>query len=226
MSCYDLYTNGDRDLCPDCINYLDLVPKSKPQSQMGILHYDCHGPTSLSEDDTSSVTTEDVVDEVEVEGQHCTHMSTNCVTDSIECHQRKKSKRYHSSCSVRGNIAAISVNPSETTNMDSANGAMMRNIMLEPSVELEFWKERLSELLDSLNSSEAEVSWCKVQLKLCQEKENHYVDALSKTTAQVEEERENVRDKEKKYEDALCKLRQKTALKYQRKISKLTSELQ
>ena len=71
--------------------------------------------------------------------------------------------------------------------------------MLEQSVELEFCKERLNELLQSLNSSEAEVSRCKVQLESFQEKEKNYEDALSKATALVEEERENLQNKEKKY---------------------------
>jgi hypothetical protein len=241
VTCYDLYSNGDRgrrDLCPNCINYLDLVPKTKPQSQMGIRHYGCHGPTFLLEDDTSvgttedtSVgTTEDIVDEVEVEvtpGQRCSHPSTNCVTDSTEDHQRKKLKRSHSSSSAHGSNATIPVTPAETSNTDSANGAMMRSgATLDQSVELEFCKERLSKLLSSLNNSEAEVSQYKVQLELYHKREDDYVDALRKATAQVEEERENAREKERKYEDALYQLRQKTALKYKRKIDKLTSELQ
>jgi hypothetical protein len=88
VSCFDLYSYGDRgrrDLCPNCINYLDLVPKTKPQSQMGIRNYGCHGPTSILEDDTSVATTEDIVDKVEVEvtpGQRCNHASTNGVTDN------------------------------------------------------------------------------------------------------------------------------------------------
>lgn len=239
VTCYDLYTNGDRgrrDMCPNCINYLDLVPKTKPQSQMGIRHYGCHGPTSLSEDDKSSVTAEDVVDDVEdnedvdddvtdssavevTPGQRYNRTLTNCVTDSIECQQRKKSKRNHSSSSEHGNFSA-------TTNLDSANGATIRNVTLEQSVELEFCKERLNELLQSLNSSEAEVSRCKAQLESFQEKEKNYEDALSKATALVEEERENLQNKEKKYEDALSKVRQKSALKHKRKVGKLTSELQ
>ncbi len=81
VTCYDLYSNGNRgrrDLCPNCISYLDLVPKTKPQSQMGIHHYGCHGPTSILDDDTSVGTTEDIVDEVEVEvtpGQRVRPMS-------------------------------------------------------------------------------------------------------------------------------------------------------
>jgi hypothetical protein len=88
VSCFDLYSYGDRgrrDLCPNYINYLDLVPKTKPQSQMGIRNYGCHGPTSILEDDTSVATTEDIVDKVEVEvtpGQRCNHASTNGVTDN------------------------------------------------------------------------------------------------------------------------------------------------
>ncbi len=109
-------------------------------------------------------------------------------------------------------IPSGSVNPSEATKMDSGNGAVLRNIMLEQSVELGFCKERLSELLQRLNSSEAEVSRYKAQLDLCREKENNYEDALSKATAQVDEKQENLRDREKKYEDALSKVRQKAAL--------------
>ncbi len=146
---------------------------------------------------------------------------TNCVKDSIECRQRKKLKCNHSSSSERENIDAIFVNPGETADMDSANGAIIRNVTFEQSVELEFCNERLSELLQSLNSSETEVSRCKAQLELCREKENNYEDLLSKVTAQVKEGQENLQDREKKYEDALSEIRQKAALKYQRKVSKL-----
>jgi hypothetical protein len=142
------------------------------------------------EDDTSVGTTEDIIDKVEVEvtpGQRCNFVSANCVTDSTVCHQRKKLKRNHSSSSAHGSIATISVTPAETSNTDSANGAMMRSgATLDQSVELEFCKERLSELLSSLNNREAKVSQYKVQLELCRKKEEDYVDALRKATAQVE----------------------------------------
>jgi hypothetical protein len=63
VSCYDLYINGDRekkDLCPHCINYLDLNPKSKPQCKMGVHFYWWHG-ISFSN-----------MDQLEEDSMHCT----------------------------------------------------------------------------------------------------------------------------------------------------------
>ena len=55
VSCYDLHSSGEykrKDMCHNCVNYLDLSPKLKPQCEMGRRHFWCQRP-DLNDTNTS-----------------------------------------------------------------------------------------------------------------------------------------------------------------------------
>jgi hypothetical protein len=96
-SCYDLYCKGDRgrnQLCPNCINYLDLNPKRKPQPEMGVRFYQCHGPkhynVNHSEVDSPHSPSVQAVQDTPKEAQ--SDVSFCCVTDSANGAIQKKRK--------------------------------------------------------------------------------------------------------------------------------------
>lgn len=90
VSCHDRLCNGElsrRDFSPHCINYLDLLPKTKPQREMGIRHYGCIGPQGgvLS---SSSTDDESLLDEKEEVTLH-RGVAGVCVTALAPRRQRK-----------------------------------------------------------------------------------------------------------------------------------------
>jgi hypothetical protein len=79
ISCYDLFVKGDckrKHMCPPCINYADLFPKPKPQHEIGIHFYGCHGQKNVSSMPSQCPPTI-------MKGTICNDPDAICVTDSF-----------------------------------------------------------------------------------------------------------------------------------------------
>jgi hypothetical protein len=84
VSCYDLFTRHGRkrkNLCRNCINYLDFNPKTKRQNEMGKRFYWCLGVSDATDADSSPHSSNDK-DSVDATDDCSLHSSNEKVSDT------------------------------------------------------------------------------------------------------------------------------------------------
>jgi hypothetical protein len=189
VSCHDRFCNGEllrKDLCPNCINYLDLLPKLKPQHEMGIRHYGCIGPQG---DISTTSSTDDESLSDEKEETLLNHNVGVCITASAPRRQR---------IVVDSNADGSPVMPSDLLGEGSSSAedspCTTKNNNAY-SVQVRLYRERLNAAVESQKAMQAELDLARAKLA----------------------------EKEKLYEGAMHKLREKRC--YKQKTDQLTEEL-
>jgi hypothetical protein len=146
VSCHDLYTSGDRerkDMCRNCINYLDFNPKLKPQHEMGRRHYMCSGPENVVCQESIPQESIEVANERD-EAKRAT--ITPASNDTVaHCNRNKRLRLF------------------QTPN--SAHGTPIGTSDVDQNVELNLLKAKFRALAEKLETKENELSACKSQLK-------------------------------------------------------------
>ena len=91
VSCHDEHSGGKRerkDMCRNCINYLDLHPKLKPQAKMGARYYRCLGRKNIPSDLSAGLQDESTEDDTISEPsfvdtpEHERNVVRHCITDT------------------------------------------------------------------------------------------------------------------------------------------------
>jgi len=189
ISCYDLFMNGDRerkDMCPPCINYADLVPKTKPQHKMGIRFYGCHGPQNLCvpKHNPQAIGKRRILKDDDV----------HCVIESVPLRPQKKAK----SCQLTPiTPAELILGDANSGNEDAA--VSTRKEIPAVSVELMICKERLKESLER-----------QMNILVEQEvKDKNFRSIVNELEAEVKELEDSAKLKEKVYDAKIKKLKKK-----------------
>jgi len=205
ISCYDLFVKGDRErkhMCLPCINYADLVPKTKPQHEMGIRFYGCHGPKNVSSLPSHFPT-------AIMNGTICNDSDAICVTDSFPRSPKKKAKSSNLSPILPAELVLGDVNSAiagAVVSTEKQNSVM--------SVELKLCKERLKEALQLHQNALSENEMASKNFQMIQKQLEDKMQELESS----------VKSKEKVYKSKIQKLKDKA--KYKDKAILLTSELQ